>query len=280
MKLSQKLVVGYFRAKLNMLSLISKKMAAKSAFNLFCTPLRRSRAKTPPVFSKAEPLEFMIDEHTIRGYRWNHPSSKKVLIVHGFESSSKNFERYVNALIKKEYEVLMFDAPAHGRSGGRRITLPLYMATIKKIYELYGPVDAFIGHSFGGLVLSHFLETLPRNEQGKVVFIAPATEMVTSIDFFFQFLRLGDGVRKEFDKIIREKGGFDASHYSMRRTMKNINADVLWFHDEEDELTPIGDALKVKEDKHPNVRFHISNGLGHRRIYRDNNIFRETIDFL
>ena len=280
MKLSQKLVVGYFRAKLNMLSLISKKMAAVSAFNLFCTPLRKSRAKTPPVFSKGEPLEFTINDHKIRGYRWNHPSSKKVLIVHGFESSSKNFERYVNALIKKEYEVLMFDAPAHGRSSGRRITLPLYMATIRRIYDLYGPVDAFIGHSFGGLVLSHFLETLPRNEQGKVVFIAPATEMVTSIDFFFKFLHLGDDVRKEFDKIILEKGGFDASHYSMRRTMKNIEADVLWFHDEEDELTPIGDALKVRDDSHPNVRFYISNGLGHRRIYRDNNIFRETIDFL
>lgn len=120
MKLSQKLVVGYFRTKLNLLSVLSKKMAAKSAFNLFCTPLRKSRAKTPPLFAQAEPLQFFINDHTIRGYRWNHPSYKKALIVHGFESSSKNFDRYVNALIKKEYEVLVFDAPAHGRSSGKK----------------------------------------------------------------------------------------------------------------------------------------------------------------
>ena len=281
MKLAQKLVIGYYRAKLNMLSVLSKKKAARSAFDLFCTPLRKSRIKFPAVFEKGEALQFTIEGNTIHGYRWNHPSDKKALIVHGFESSSKNFDRYINALIKKEYEVLVFDAPAHGKSTGKRITLPLYLATIRKINELYGPVDSFIGHSFGGLVLSHFLETISHDNSLKVVFIAPATETVTSIYSFFKFLQLNNRVRKEFDRLIFNKsGGFSADHFSMRRTMKNIRADVLWFHDEDDELTPIEDALKVRDDGHDNIRFRISKGLGHRRIYRDNKIFKETIDFL
>ena len=66
----------------------------------------------------------------------------------------------------------------------------------------------------------------------------------------------------------------------MRRAMKNISASALWFHDEDDELTPIGDALKVRDDGHNNLQFRVSKGLGHRRIYRDNKIFKETIDFL
>ncbi|HUQ65715.1 MAG TPA: alpha/beta hydrolase [Flavitalea sp.] len=280
MKLAQNLVVNYYRAKLNLLSVISKTKAAESAFELFCTPLRRSKIKFPPVFDKGEPLQFPIEGHTIHGYRWNHPSDKKALIVHGFESSSKNFDRYINALIKKNYEVLVFDAPAHGKSTGRRITLPLYIATIKKIHELFGPVDAYIGHSFGGIVLSHFLETIEHNDAKKVVFIAPATETVTSINSFFRFLHLKDEVREEFDKLIRNKSGYDASHFSMRRTMKNIRAGVLWFHDEDDELTPIEDAIKVRDDGHTNIEFRISKGLGHRRIYRDNKIFKEAIDFL
>lgn len=280
MKLSQKLVVEYFRAKLNILSVFSKKAAARSAFDLFCTPLKKSRPKSPPIFEKAEVLQFTINNYRIHGYRWNHPAGRKVLIVHGFESSSKNFDRYVAALVAKGYEVLMFDAPAHGRSSGSRITLPLYGETIKKIDELYGPIQSFIGHSFGGLVLSHFLENIPDNSKCKVVFIAPATETVTSIDSFFRFLHLGEGVRKEFDQIILDKSGYPASHFSMRRAMNHVDADTLWFHDEEDELTPIGDALKVRDDNHPNIRFHITKGLGHRRIYRDNKIFRETIDFL
>jgi hypothetical protein len=280
MKLAQKLVINYYRAKLNMISVLSKKKAAESAFRLFCTPLKKSKIKIPKVFEDGEPLKLQLENNTIHGYRWNHPSDKRALIVHGFESSSKNFDRYIHGLIKKNYEVLVFDAPAHGKSTGRRITLPLYLATIQKIHELYGPVDAYIGHSFGGLVLSHFLETIEHNEKVKVVFIAPATETVTSINLFFKVLQLGDGVRKEFDNLIMNKSGYGAGHYSMRRTMKNVRADVLWFHDEDDELTPIGDALKVRDDGHANIEFRISKGLGHRRIYRDNKIFKETIDFL
>lgn len=280
MKLAQKLVINYFRAKLNLLSVVSKKKAAESAFNLFCTPLRKSKVKFPPVFQKGEPLEFRMDGYTIHGYRWNHPSDTKALIVHGFESSSKNFDRYITALIKKNYEVLVFDAPAHGKSSGQRITLPLYLATIRKIHELYGPVHAYIGHSFGGLVLSHFLEVTEHDDSLRVVFIAPATETVTSINSFFKFLQLDNGVRREFDKLIVNKSGYGPDHFSIRRTMKKIKAGVLWFHDEDDELTPIEDALRVRDDNHANVQFRISKGLGHRRIYRDNKIFKETIDFL
>lgn len=280
MKFAQKLVVNYFRAKLNLIAVVSKKRAAASAFNLFCTPLRKQQIRTPKLFTKAEKLEFTLDGHTIRGLRWSRPSGKKALIVHGFESSSRNFDRYVAALLKKEYEVLIFDAPAHGFSSGKRITLPLYLETIKKINELYGPIDAYIGHSFGGLVLSHYLETIADNSSVKVVFIAPATEMATSMDTFFSFLHLNGEVRKEFDQLIYNKSGFWPSHYSMRRAMHGVQSAVLWFHDEDDLLTPIADALKVRDDAHSNVRFSISKGLGHRRIYRDNKIFKETIDFL
>ncbi len=54
--------------------------------------------------------------------------------------------------------------------------------------------------------------------------------------------------------------------------MKNISARVLWFHDEDDELTPLHDALMIKQDNHSNVEFVITAGLGHRNIYRDNKV--------
>src|SRR6476620_8342655 len=213
MKIAQKLVINYFRAKLNLLSVFSKRKAAESAFDLFCTPLRKSRPKFPAIFKSGEPLQFELNAHIIHGYRWNESSPKKALIVHGFESSSKNFDRYIHALVNNDYQVLVFDAPAHGRSTGQRITLPLYLDTIKTINEVYGPMDAYIAHSFGGLVLSHYLETVPHNEHVKVVFIAPATETATSIDTFFSFLHLGNGVRNEFDKLIYNKSGYLPEHF-------------------------------------------------------------------
>jgi pimeloyl-ACP methyl ester carboxylesterase len=280
MKLAQKLAINYFRAKLNMLSVISNKKAAESAFNLFCTPLRRTKRSNPPIFNSAEELNFTLQDYYLHGYRWNHPSAKRVLVLHGFESSSKNFDRYISSLIKKGYEVVAFDAPAHGNSTGKQINLPIYLATVHMIHELYGPFEGFVTHSYGGLVLAHFLESIVHDNSVKAVLIAPATETVSTINSFFKFLQLSGDVRKEFDKLIYDRSGYWPDHFSIRRAMHHIKAEVLWFHDEEDELTPVDDALKVESDKHPNVHFRITKGLGHRKIYRDNKVVKEIIEFL
>jgi len=234
----------------------------------------------PSIFNEGERLTFPIDNYTVNGHRWNHPGKKKILIVHGFESSSKNFDRYITSLIAKDYEVIAFDAPAHGQSTGKQINLSIYLETIEKISALYGPIQGFVGHSYGGLILAHFLERYAHDHHTKAVFIAPATETTTTLDSFFQFLRMDGGVRKEFDRLIYNKSGKWPGHYSIRRTMPLIKAEILWFHDEEDDMTPVKDALKVREDNHPNIRFVITRGLGHRRIYRDHEVVREAVDFL
>lgn len=280
MKLGQKIAISYIRAKLNILALVSKEKAAEKAFDLFCTPFRRARKKKPPVFDKAEKLHFKLEGIDIRGHRWNHPQPRKVLIVHGFESTSFNFDRYVVPLVRKGYEVMAFDAPAHGQSGGKRITLPLYAEMLGKVHELYGPVQSFMAHSFGGLALAHFLENIPDNEDTRAVFLAPATETVTAIDSFFQFLHLNDSIREQFNAIILKKGNVPAEHYSIRRAVKNIHARILWIHDEDDEMTPLRDALKVKEDTHAHIEFVITKGYGHRRLYRENKVVKQVIDFL
>lgn len=280
MKLKQKLLVAYLRAKLRALSFFSKKKAAQSAFDIFCTPFRKSRRKEPAIFKKGETLSFTLEGYTLYGHRWNRPGAKRILIAHGFESSSKNFDKYIGLLIEKGYEVIAFDAPGHGRSSGNRLTLLLYLATIRKVYELYGPIDGFLTHSYGGLIVSLFLEDLRHDHSIKAVFIAPATETTTTLKLFFHFFRLDNGVRDEFERLIFDLSGNWPDRYSIRRAANNVSAEILWFHDEDDDLTPLEDALKVKEDNHPNIRFRISKGLGHRRIYRDEKIVQEAVDFL
>lgn len=280
MKVAQRLAIGYIRAKFKLLSSISKKKAAEKAFALFCTPLRRNRKALPRIFEDGEKMRFEMENTIIRGWRWNHPSNRKVLIIHGFESSVINFDRYIKPLTRKGYEVLAFDAPAHGRSGGKRITAPMYKEMIKTIHEQFGPVQSYMAHSFGGLALSLALEEIPHSEDYRVVLIAPATETTTAIGSFFQFLRLDHGVREEFEKLVIRYGGLPSSWYSIRRALKNIPAQVLWFHDEEDDTTPLSDVFRVREENHSHIRFIITKGLGHRRIYRDNQVSKAIVEFL
>jgi pimeloyl-ACP methyl ester carboxylesterase len=281
MKLTQRLALFYLRTKFRLLSSVSQKKAAVQALDFFRTPKERlTRQQLPKIFDEAEKLQFELEDVFIHGYRWNHNADKKVLIVHGFESSIVNFDHYVPPLINQGYEVLAFDAPGHGLSGGKTITAPLFAKMIEIINADYGPVKSFIAHSFGGLALSLALEKIPHDETTRVVLIAPATETKTAIDQFFDLAHLNGKVRKEFDKLIIELGGHPAEWYSIHRAIKNIKAKILWLHDEDDVQTPLRDALKVKNENWPNVRFIITKGLGHSRIYRDTEIVKEIINFL
>lgn len=279
MKLAQKIAIGFIRIKLNVLAVLSKQKAAEAAMKIFSTPFRKSTKQSPPVFQKAEHLTFKLDGNTIKGNRWNGGREKKILIVHGFESSSKNFDRYIMPLVKKGLEVIAFDAPAHGASGGKEVNLLMYVNMLHEINIRYGPFYGYLSHSFGGLAVTHFLESVAHDENVRVVLIAPATESVSAINSFFKILQLGINIRKEFDQLIYDRSGVEAHHYSIRRAIKNIKAKILWFHDEEDELTPIEDALKVRDDNHPNVEFVITRGLGHRKIYRENMVVKRIVDF-
>lgn len=284
MKLSQRLALSYIRTKFKLLATLSKKKAAEQAFALFCTPQSRNKKKLPAIFEQAEKLHFELDGVIVRGWRFNHqpddPQQRRALIVHGFESSVINFDRYIKPLVKKGYAVLAFDAPAHGRSGGKQINAPLYKKMIETIHATYGPVQSYVAHSFGGLGLCLALEDINHTADYRVALVAPATETVSAITGFFNFLQLDPAIRPEFEKLIVQRSGVSSEWFSIKRAMKHIKAKVKWYHDKEDDITPYSDVLKVKEENYPNIEFVITKGLGHRRIYRDNKVSRSIVEFL
>jgi pimeloyl-ACP methyl ester carboxylesterase len=281
MKLNQKLAFGLIRIKFKLLSLISKRKTAEAAFRLFCTPFTTFSKRLPTIFTWGEEIQFKMGSFVVRGYRWNHKKPYKVLILHGFNSQAYKFKHYIEPLIEKGYEVIAFDAPAHGRSTGKTVNALEYSEMIIQILRRYGPVNGFIAHSFGGMALALALEKTKHDSSTKAVLIAPATETTTAIDEAFKMLGINDAkIRKEFDNLVIEKSGQHPQWFSIKRAMKNISANVLWFHDEEDFTTPLSDAIKVQEKKFPNIEFIITKGLGHRRIYKDENVKKQVIDFL
>jgi esterase/lipase len=279
-KLGQQIAIGYHRTKFRILSALSNRKAAELALDLFSTPQSRYRQKLPDIFKESEKLQFRHYGETVTGYRWNRGGHRRVLIVHGFNSSVTKFDRYVKPLMKKGYEVLAFDAPAHGYSTGKKLNAVVFKDMITTIYKEYGPVKSFMGHSFGGLAICLALEEIEHNDGYRVVLIAPATESKTAIDIFFSSMKLNEGVRKEFDDYIYRLKNKPADWYSVSRAIKNLNAKILWCHDEEDTMTPWIDAKKVMDEQHYNIEFIITRGLGHQKIYREDKVSKAIVEFL
>lgn len=281
MKVQQKLALGFIRTKLNLLASVNRNKAASQAFKLFCTPFSKYPGIESAGFADGRKIDFKLNGNTIRGYQCNYPRENKVLILHGFSSSCQNFGSYVAPFIEKNYEVLAFDAPAHGRSEGNTVNALEYSEMIKKVIEVYGPVRYFLAHSLGGLALSLALEDIPHDEKTKIVLIAPATETASAIDKALQIIGIRNpSMRKSIDDLIFKISGKDTAWFSVRRAVRNIKASILWVHDEDDDVTPAHDARTVEKDNHLHVRFVFTRGLGHRRIYKDPDVKRLVQSFL
>lgn len=279
MKLSQRLAIAYIQTKFKLMSLFSRRKTAEKAFAVFGTPYPKAVRKGP--VKDAETIHFYLGDKRVNGYRWNYPQQNKIMILHGFGSAAHKFEDYALQLAAKGFEVLAFDAPAHGESDGTTTNAIEYSAMISKVMDQFGPVEGFLAHSFGGISLSLALEETAHGSNTRVVFIAPATETTSAVDGAFNMLKLkNEAVRNEFEKIIFEVSGKKTEWFSIRRAIHNIKASILWVHDEEDDVTPWADALRVKEDNHPNVKFVVTKGLGHRKIYHDPDVKNTIVNFL
>ncbi|HSK13975.1 MAG TPA: alpha/beta fold hydrolase [Phnomibacter sp.] len=278
---AQRLAINYYKAKLNLLNVVSPRLAAHEAFDLFTRPYGKPRRMRPSAWmQKAETLKLESNGLNLTGYKWrvHDANEKKVLIIHGFAGKVSSFERYIGGLLQAGYDVYAYDAPGHGRSEGNRLNSVIYSQMIGDVVAAHGPFDGFIAHSLGGLALMLTLHRAPLDHEPTVALIAPATESTTAADKFFEFLQLPSTLRHAFDRFVEKLGGEPLHWYSISRVLPDIKAQILWLHDMQDTTTPITDVYPLMQKNLPHVHFHLTEGLGHSGIYKDNKVRRRIID--
>ena len=281
MKVQKKLAIALARTKINLLTFIHKRSGGKEAYRLFCTPLVRYKGKPGETFLKGEERNFPLADLVIRGHECNPGGCKTALILHGFSSSYHKFDHFAAALVAEGYRVLAFDAPAHGASDGKMVNAVDYSNMIMELVKLYGPIDCYIAHSFGGLAISLALEKMPHTANTKLVLVAPATETTSAMNDALKLLQIKNPkVKQALSEHIYNISGQHPEWYSIRRAIRQVKARILWVHDHEDFVTPIADVLKVKEDHPAHVEFYFTNGLGHQKIYRDKQVKDKIMMFL
>lgn len=280
MKLSQRLAITYYKTKIHTIGLVSPRKAAEMAYKLFCTPRKsRKKLKEPPLFHKAEKLQLLVKETTLKGFHFTptKANGNKILILHGFSSYSYKFEKYVSLFKKQGFEVVAFDAPAHGLSEGKLINALIYKEAILKIEESFGPFYGFMGHSLGGLAGSLAFKELPNQSQRRLVLVAPAIKTDSAIKQFYSILSADQKFKTAFEQIIKEMTHETIDKISVIHAIKHISAPILWIHDKDDKVCLFDDVIPIITEKPSNIQFVITEGLGHSRIYKEASI-SNTID--
>jgi len=143
------LVVGQF------LSFISTKLTVLFAARLFTSPIKHKIPKRELEMdrnSRQETLTIPSIQKSIVAYH-SGSSLKKILLVHGWSGRGTQLVKFAEAFQKLGYQIVSFDAPAHGKSQGNTTLLPEFIASIIEIEKHFGPFEAAVGHSLGGMAL-------------------------------------------------------------------------------------------------------------------------------
>lgn len=204
-------------------------------------------------------------------------SKKKVLLVHGWAGRSTQLFAFADKLLEKGYMVISFDGPSHGKSTGKTTSMIEFLATMRAINKTYGPFEAAIGHSFGGMCLYNavhdFLDI-------KTFVAIGAGDKVSDIIQNFAFnLTLHQRSAKKIQQRLEKTWGLRVDDYASHQVAKHIDIPVLIVHDTEDGDVPVSCAYNIRQNL-KNGSLLISHGLGHTKILRDPGIVNKSVEFI
>ncbi|GAB3303213.1 alpha/beta hydrolase [Luteimonas notoginsengisoli] len=260
-------------------SLLRPQATLRRAGDLFCTPFPSSRARAlaAPTGQAAE-ADLELDGQRIHTYVWGDPRSQPyVLFAHGWSSHGTRFLPWVERLHECGYAVVAFDQPAHGRSGGRRATLPEFARTLAEVGRRFGPAAALVGHSLGGAAAAIAMARGLAVE--RAVLIAPAADPVDAALRFARVvglpMRLGRRMVAMFESMV----GTSFDEFQAHRNAPRIGSPALIVHDLDDREVPWAEGERYAR-YWPDARLLSTRGLGHNRIAQNEDVIVATMRFL
>lgn len=262
---------------LNLYARISPKKAGAAGLNLFCLPFSKKLKTHQRDFllpARYKTLDF--NGKRIQIYRWGQ-GSRTALFVHGWASHSFRWKNYIESLIENDYTVYAFDAPSHGMSQGRMLTLPMYSEIIHKIVLDIRSLQSIIGHSFGGYAIINWLNNHPQQKDFKAVIMAAPGEVEDFMTMYKEKLGLSKHASHRIDKEFESRIQKKPADFSALLLAKDFSYPCLIIHDEGDCDTDYKYSEKLNQ-VWKGSQLHITQGLGHR--LKSNEVTRKVIEFL
>jgi pimeloyl-ACP methyl ester carboxylesterase len=251
--------------------------------------LLAARIFTTPIKHKIPNREMYMDSNSVQEtlfvpkinkkivvYQYGN-SSKKVLLVHGWSGRGTQLVKFADALLPLGYSTISFDAPAHGKSGTKTTLMPEFIASILELERKFGPFEAAIGHSLGGMALLNAVK------QGlslkKLVVIGSGDKIKDITKTYNNTLQLKPIVAVKMSQLFEKRIGEPMENFSAYIAAKQVNIPTLVIHDENDEEVPISCSINI--EKHlPKGNLFLTKKLGHRKILGNTNVINKTVQFI
>ena len=269
----------YILATGKILTLISPFLASRFAASLFLSPFKYKLPKREMDMDENSIQEKVIVpsiKREIVVYSYGS-SPKKVLLVHGWSGRGTQLALIAKSLVENGYSVVSFDAPAHGKAPGKISMMPFFIESIHHLEKTFGPFEAAIGHSLGGMSLLRAVKDGFKIK--KLVIIGTANSITHITKEFARNMKLNEKVAGKMKSYFDERYEEDMDNYSGAFSAKNVKIPTLVIHDEDDVDVHISSAYEIAENLE-NSQLFITKGLGHRKILGNQEVINKTTTFI
>jgi len=263
-------------ANLNALSLVAPKYAGKKGFDFFCYPMRgKLQSHHHAFFNSAAQAHFDFKQERIQIYQWGN-GPRKILFLHGWQSHSFRWKKYIESYDKEKFTIYALDAPGHGLSTGKFLTVPYYSDVISAFLERVGKVDAVVSHSIGSFSAVYTFHARPDLSPQKLVLLAPPGQAEDFFTFYKTTLglsgRASNYIRQHFERVV----GNPPSYYATHKFVTGFDFPGLIIHDRGDADTHYTNSEKIHRAWR-NSKLILTEGFGHN--LRSEEVLREVTAF-
>ncbi|AXT59724.1 alpha/beta hydrolase [Aquimarina sp. AD10] len=261
------------------LNWISPFLASRFAARLFLTPFGyKMPEREKKMFAEAHKEKVYIDKirRSVVVYTYG-TAEKKILLSHGWSGSGTQLSKIAEQLLERGYTTVSFDAPAHGKSPGKRTIMPHFIETIHHLEKSHGPFEAAIGHSLGGMSL------LRATKNGlsikKLVIIGTANSITAITKNFAKNLQLNNKVGQLLKSYFDKRFGENLDNYSGATSAKEVKIPTLVIHDKNDVDVHYSAAHEIIKELE-NGQLILTEQLGHRKILGDKKVLVQILNFI
>jgi predicted alpha/beta hydrolase family esterase len=212
-------------------------------------------------------------------FPWERADRGTVLLVHGWEGRASQLGAFVRPLVEQGFTVVGADAPAHGLSPGDSIDLPRYADVVRAVAEDAGGVRAVVGHSFG--CAAAVLAIADGLDVDAAVLVAPPASLDRFATEFARMVGLTKATEAIFRARLEERFGKEWWRtYALDTRVRSLDdVAALVVHDAGDAEIPVAEA-EALANAWPGAELVVTEGLGHRRILRDDAVVDGAARFL
>ncbi|WP_020568447.1 alpha/beta fold hydrolase [Neolewinella persica] len=243
----EKLMMGGLRRLLNGTARVYRRGAGKMAYYLLTTPRRLADDPGTDEFLKeATQGTFDHNGQVLHCFHWpgDGPS---VLLLHGWESSTARWFAMYEPLKKAGFDIYAIDAPAHGRSEGKKFNVFMYCEVLNTYFNHLGfAPDYWVGHSGGGMAAIYYACKEEYTFAPKqIVSMAVPGELENFIDKFCEIVGANDRVKYGIEHQFHRQLDHRFSDIDFTEFVKKVEVPGLIVHDEEDDVAPIAGARRM-----------------------------------